>query len=183
MPVRVRVRDSTAVADLCAGLDTMDAALTELEDEDNVMHADLVHQAIDDATDLYRAAVQQGFDTLEREGLAVMRMPRVLSAPAQCVTACGYEGGVFVAAEEASLDAELCELRRKLAVRGAELRHLEQEYRLSESSGAKCAEVLPAVQRIVSRGEHTRRLVCDVSELCGRVKSLTHTVDDGLSHM
>ena len=41
----------------------MDAVLTELEDEGNVMHADLVHQAIDDATELYRAAVQQSFDT------------------------------------------------------------------------------------------------------------------------
>lgn len=174
------------VADLCTGLDTMDAVLTELEDEGNVMHADLVHQAIDDATELYRAAVQQSFDTLEREGLVVMRMPHVHAAPAPRVPDCGYEGGTFVAAEEAALDAELCELRKKLAVRGADCRRLEQEYRLSERAGAKCAEVLPAVQRAVgsaSRGEHTRRLVCDVSELCDRVESLTHSVDDGLGHM
>lgn len=171
-------------ADLCTGLDTMELALTELEDGDNVMHADLVHQAIDDATERYRAGVQQSFDALEQEGLVVMRMPIKSSAPAPRAAACGFAGGVFVAAEEAAIDAELCELRRRLAARGAECRRLEQEYRLSERAGAKCAEVLPAVQRAVgSRGEFTRRLVCDVSALSDRVQSLTHSVDDDLRQM
>lgn len=150
------------------------------------MHADLVHQAVDDATERYRAGVQQSFDALEQEGLVVMRMPIKSSAPAPITPACGFAGGVFVAAEEAAIDAELCELRRRLAARGAECRRLEQEYRLSERAGAKCAEVLPAVQRAVgtgSRGEFTRRLVCDISALSDRVQSLTHSVDDDLRQM
>ena len=150
------------------------------------MHADLVRQGLDDATDRFRAGLQPSFDALEREGLVVMRMPQKSAAPAPRVPACGCEGGTFVAAEEAALDAELCELRAKLAERGADCRRLEQECRLSEKAGAKCAEALPPLQRDVvsaSRAELTRRLVCDVSDLSDRVQALTRGVSDGLHHM
>ena len=150
------------------------------------MHADLVHQAVDDVTERYRDGMQQSFDSLEREGLIVMRMPlkSAASAAAAAVPACGSEGGIFEAADEAALDAELHELRAKLAAKGAECRRLEQEYRLSEKTGAKCAEVLPAVQRAVgTRSQLARRLIGDVTELSDRVRSLMRNVDDGIRQM
>ena len=155
------------------------------------MHADLVHQAVDDVTERYRDGMQQSFDSLEREGLIVMRMPlksaasaAAAAAAAAAVPACGSEGGIFEAADEAALDAELHELRAKLAAKGAECRRLEQEYRLSEKTGAKCAEVLPAVQRAVgTRSQLARRLIGDVTELSDRVRSLMRNVDDGIRQM
>ena len=148
------------------------------------MHADLVHQAVDDVTERYRDGMQQSFDSLEREGLIVMRMPLKSAASAPAVPACGSEGGIFEAADEAALDAELHELRAKLAAKGAECRRLEQEYRLSEKAGAKCAEILPGVQRAVGmRSQVARRLIGDVTELSDRVRSLMRSVDDGIRHM
>lgn len=164
----------------------MDIALTEIE-EDDVMHAGMVHHAIDDVTEWFRAGMQQNFDMLEQEGLVVMRMPQKSAAPALRGPSCAHKGGIFAASEEAALDAELCELRKRLAERGAERRRLEQECRTSEKVGAKYAKALPAVQRAAgcsaSRGENTRRLVCDVSALSDRVQSLTRSVGNGLSQM
>ena len=75
---------------LCTGLDHVDVALTELEDEDNVMHADMVQRSIDDTTAQYQASVQRSFDALEREGLTVMRMPLQSVLPAAPPVAWSY---------------------------------------------------------------------------------------------
>jgi hypothetical protein len=167
---------------LCTGLDHVDVALTELEDEDNVMHADMVQRSIDDTTAQYQASVQRSFDALEREGLTVMRMPLQSVLPAAPPVA-SRVAGTFVAAEEEAIDAELRELRRRLAARTTERQRLEQQHRAEEKAGAFCAEALPALQRVVgpsANGEAAQRLVRDVSVLSDRVNALTRSVADDL---
>ena len=89
-------------ADLCAGLDQVDAELAKLEEEDNVMHQDMVQQvrhpgafrlssqpkgavsaaqAIDDVSMKYQAVVHTHVNGLEQEGLAVMRIPEQSCPP------------------------------------------------------------------------------------------------------
>ena len=59
----------------------MDAELAKLEDEDNVMHQDMVQQAIDDVSMKYQAVVHTHVNGLEQEGLAVMRIPEQSCPP------------------------------------------------------------------------------------------------------
>ena len=168
-------------ADLCAGLDQVDAELAKLEDEDNVMHQDMVQQAIDDVSMKYQAVVHTHVNGLEQEGLAVMRIPEQscppLPSPVRgpppspptawllqrtAVTAGGCAAqapGTFAAEDEEAIDAEIAALHKQLAERTAEHQHLRQQLAEEEQQG--CAALLPLPgTRLADRQLLFRRARC-----------------------
>ena len=136
-------------------------------------------QAIDEATARFQAGVHQSLGVMEQEALTVMRIPRQAQPPQPPVPRC--LPGTFCAADEAAIDADLVELRARLATRTAERQGLQQQHRAEGEPGAMCGELLLQLLHVAGSAASAERLLHDVSVLGDRANGLRHTTDAGLA--